>query len=94
MISHDMKQAILTLHQKKSKIREISLILKISRNTVRRVLRGQANQKPLTTSKYQEAYAYIKEVFQLGGEVSGLVPPAVERWMRVKQAGDRVQQGQ
>ena len=36
-----------------------------------------------------EQYTYlssrlIKEVFQLGGEVSGLVPPAVERSMRVK----------
>ena len=36
-----------------------------------------------------EQYTYlssrlIKEVFQLGGEVGGLVPPAVERWMRVK----------
>ena len=36
-----------------------------------------------------EQYTYlssrlIKEVFQLGGEVSALVPPAVERWMRVK----------
>jgi transposase len=65
MISHDMKQAILTLHQKESKIREISRVLKISRNTVRRVLRGQINQKPLATSRYQEAHALIKEVFQL-----------------------------
>ena len=37
-----------------------------------------------------EQYTYlssrlIKEVFQLGGEVHGLVPPAVERWMRAKQ---------
>ena len=37
-----------------------------------------------------EQYTYlssrlIKEVFQFGGEVHGLVPPAVERWMRVKQ---------
>jgi len=37
-----------------------------------------------------EQYTYlssrlIKEVFQLGGEVRGLVPPAVERWMRAKQ---------
>lgn len=37
-----------------------------------------------------EQYTYlssrlIKEVFQLGGEVRGLVPPAVERWMRSKQ---------
>jgi pantetheine-phosphate adenylyltransferase len=36
-----------------------------------------------------EQYTYlssrlIKEVFKLGGEVSGLVPPSVERWMRVK----------
>ena len=39
-----------------------------------------------------EQYTYlssrlIKEVFQLGGEVGGLVPPAVERWMRA-QAGE------
>ena len=39
-----------------------------------------------------EQYTYlssrlIKEVFRLGGEVRGLVPPAVERWMRVKQGG-------
>ena len=38
-----------------------------------------------------EQYTYlssrlIKEVFQLGGEVRGLVPPAVERSMRAKQA--------
>jgi pantetheine-phosphate adenylyltransferase len=37
-----------------------------------------------------EQYTYlssrlIKEVFQLGGEVHGLVPPAVERWLREKQ---------
>ena len=37
-----------------------------------------------------EQYTYlssrlIKEVFQLGGEVKGLVPPAVERSMRAKQ---------
>ncbi|MBI2829508.1 MAG: pantetheine-phosphate adenylyltransferase [Acidobacteria bacterium] len=37
-----------------------------------------------------EQYTYlssrlIKEVFQLGGEVRGLVPPAVERWMSQKQ---------
>jgi pantetheine-phosphate adenylyltransferase len=38
-----------------------------------------------------EQYTYlssrlIKEVFQLGGEIRGLVPPAVERFMREKQA--------
>ena len=37
-----------------------------------------------------EQYTYlssrlIKEVFQLGGEVRGLVPAPVERWMREKQ---------
>ena len=36
-----------------------------------------------------EQYTYlssrlIKEVFSLGGDVRGLVPPAVERWMRRK----------
>jgi pantetheine-phosphate adenylyltransferase len=38
-----------------------------------------------------EQYTYlssrlIKEVFSLGGEVRGLVPPSVERWMRAKKA--------
>ena len=37
-----------------------------------------------------EQYTYlssrlIKEVFKLGGEVKGLVPPAVESWLRRKQ---------
>jgi len=37
-----------------------------------------------------EQYTYlssrlIKEVFSLGGEVRGLVPPVVEEWMRKKQ---------
>jgi pantetheine-phosphate adenylyltransferase len=37
-----------------------------------------------------EQYTYlssrlIKEVFKLGGDVKGLVPPAVEEWMRRKQ---------
>jgi pantetheine-phosphate adenylyltransferase len=39
-----------------------------------------------------EQYTYlssrlIKEVFSLGGEVRGLVPPVVERWMRAAKAG-------
>ena len=43
-----------------------------------------------------EQYTYlssrlIREVFQLGGEVRGLVPPAVERWMRTKEQVQRVQ---
>jgi len=38
-----------------------------------------------------EQYTYVssrltKEVFRLGGSVSGLVPPVVERWMQTKQA--------
>ena len=46
-----------------------------------------------------EQYTYlssrlIKEVFELGGEVRGLVPPAVVRWMRDKPGGERLQQGQ
>jgi pantetheine-phosphate adenylyltransferase len=41
-----------------------------------------------------EQYTYlssrlIKEVFSLGGDVHGLVPTAVERWMREKHAGVR-----
>ena len=46
-----------------------------------------------------EQYTYlssrlIKEVFQLGGEVRGLVPPAVERWMRQKEQVQKVQRVQ
>jgi transposase len=63
MISQEMKQAILILHQKNGKIREISKALKVSRNTVRRALHGQAKQRPLTTSRYPTAL--IKEAFQL-----------------------------
>jgi pantetheine-phosphate adenylyltransferase len=41
-----------------------------------------------------EQYTYlssrlIKEVFSLGGEVRGLVPPVVEEWMRRKQTTSR-----
>ena len=37
-----------------------------------------------------EQYTYLssrltKEVFSLGGNVTGLVPPAVETWMKKKQ---------
>lgn len=43
-----------------------------------------------------EQYTYlssrlIKEVFKLGGEVRGLVPPAVEQWLRRKQEAGVVQ---
>jgi len=61
MISQEMRQAILILHQKRCKIREISKVLKVSRNTVRHALRGQAKQRPLTTYPT----ALIKEAFQL-----------------------------
>jgi pantetheine-phosphate adenylyltransferase len=43
-----------------------------------------------------EQYTYlssrlIKEVFSLGGEVRGLVPPIVEEWMRKKQGAGQAQ---
>ena len=45
-----------------------------------------------------EQYTYlssrlIKEVFSLGGDVRGLVPPAVEQWMQAKKHGSRSVRG-
>jgi hypothetical protein len=41
MLNQETRQAILTLHQRQTPIRTISKILKISRNTVRSILRGK-----------------------------------------------------
>jgi transposase len=63
MIDHESKEAVLSLHQRGIKIREISLILNISRNTVRRVLRGKWQKTPQRASRYEEMTPIIEELF-------------------------------
>lgn len=46
-------------------IRQISQILKLSRNTVRRVIRGKGHETPLRESPYEELSPLIQEVFKI-----------------------------
>lgn len=64
MIDNEIKEAILSLNQRGIKIRQISRILNISRNTVRRVLRGQWQEAPLRASRYEEMAPIIQELFK------------------------------
>ena len=63
MIDNEIKEAILSLHQRGIKIRKISGILQISRNTVRRVLRGKWQEAPQRASRYEEMAPVIQELF-------------------------------
>jgi len=49
MISYELRQAILAMQEKGVGLREISRVLKVSRNTVRQVLR-KPEPKVVTTS--------------------------------------------
>jgi transposase-like protein len=46
MITQETKEAILSLYQRGVQIRQISQTLKLSRNTIRRVIRGKWQEKP------------------------------------------------
>ena len=63
MLTHEKKQALLELHRQDIPLREISRLLKISRNTVRRVLREETNppqRKP--TGKWQSVVSQLPEL--------------------------------
>ena len=64
MKTPETRQTILTLHQQGVKIRQISRILNISRNTVKRVLRGKENNPHLSSSRYEEIKPIILELFK------------------------------
>jgi len=64
MITQDTKQAILSLYQKGTQIRQISQVLKISRNTIRRVIRGKWQERPQRQSPYEELSPIIQELFK------------------------------
>ena len=54
----------MSLSQRGVRIRQISQILKVSRNTIRRVLRGKWQEKPQRPSPYEELFPIIQEVFR------------------------------
>lgn len=64
MISPENEQTILTMYQKGCGIREISRILKVSKNTVRRVVRGESKETKLKASRYEELTPIIQELFR------------------------------
>jgi transposase len=63
MITQETQQAILSLYQRGVQIRQISQILKISRNTTRRVIRGKWQEKPQRQSP-EELFPILHEVFK------------------------------
>ena len=62
MITEEIRQAILSLHERGIPIRQISEILKISRNTVKRVIRGTW-QAPQRQSRYDDISPAVREAF-------------------------------
>jgi len=64
MITQETKQAILSLFQRGVQIRQISQILKISRNTIRRVIRGKWQERPQRQSSYEELSPILHEIFK------------------------------
>ena len=65
MISPETREAILALFEKGSGIRTISRTLKLSKNTVRRVVRGETREAPRRSSRYQELNPLICELYRL-----------------------------
>ena len=64
MISDETKQTILTMYDKGCGIRQISRTLKVSKNTVRRVIRGEAGETVVKTSRYEELKPVISDLFK------------------------------
>ena len=64
MMNQDSTQAILSLKDKGIPIREISRILHVSRNTVRRVLRGKGQERSRRASRYEELAPLIQETLK------------------------------
>jgi transposase len=61
MMKQDIVQAIVSLKEKEIGVREISRILGVSRNTVRRVLRGQRSDTVQRASRYEPLAPLIQE---------------------------------
>jgi hypothetical protein len=64
MMKQDIAQTILGLKEKGVAIREICRILRVSRNTVRNVLRGKGQARPRRASRYEELASLIQETLR------------------------------
>ena len=65
MISPSQKEAILEMKSKGVKLRDIARTLKISRNTVRAVIRGEGGQEETAkVSKYEQHLPVIRDLFR------------------------------
>jgi transposase len=64
MMTQDTIQTILSLKQRGIPAREISRILHVSRNTVRRVLRGKHQARAQRASRYEELAPLIQETLK------------------------------
>jgi hypothetical protein len=62
MITEETRQAIMSLHERGVPVRRIGEILKISRNTVKRVIRGTW-QAPHRASRYEDLSPDVREAF-------------------------------
>lgn len=63
MITKENQQAIISLHQRGVGIRQISKILKISRNTVKRVVQGKWQDTLQRQSSYEDISDIVREAF-------------------------------
>ena len=63
MITKESQQAIISLQQRGVGIRQISKILKISRNTVKRVIQGKWQDTLQRPSSYAELSSTVREAF-------------------------------
>jgi len=64
MIKNQIKEAIWSLHQRGITIREISRTLKISRNTVKKLLRGKGEETQDKPFRHEEMKPVIEELFK------------------------------
>ena len=64
MIPYEIREAIRVLRQQGAPLREISRALKISRNTVRRVLRQKKTKPPKENPEYQAILEVLPEIYR------------------------------
>ena len=63
MIASDLSEAARTLYRNGMKIRQISMTLKVSRNTVRSILRGKDKEQGGKASRWEHALPLVAEIF-------------------------------